>query len=55
VSALADFIYVLDGGAVVGRGEPGDVEADERVQAAYLRPAVTDLTDDLDWPPEGLG
>jgi ABC-type branched-subunit amino acid transport system ATPase component len=55
VSALADFVYVLDGGAVVGRGEPGDVEADERVQAAYLRPAVTDLTDDLDWPPEGLG
>jgi branched-chain amino acid transport system ATP-binding protein len=55
VSSLADFVYVLDGGQIVGKGEPGDVEADDRVQAAYLRPAVTDLTDDFEWPPEGLG
>jgi ABC-type glutathione transport system ATPase component len=37
VSSLADFVYVLDSGAVVGRGEPADVAADTRVQAAYLR------------------
>jgi branched-chain amino acid transport system ATP-binding protein len=37
VSSLADFVYVLDSGAVVGRGEPPDVAADTRVQAAYLR------------------
>lgn len=52
VSTLADFVYVLDGGVVVGRGEPGEVEADDRVQAAYLRPTVTDLTDGGIWPPE---
>lgn len=40
VSSLADFVYVLDAGAIVGKGEPGDVEADTRVQAAFLRPPV---------------
>jgi ABC-type branched-subunit amino acid transport system ATPase component len=34
---LADFVYVLDGGVVVGQGEPDDVAADTRVQAAFLR------------------
>jgi ABC-type branched-subunit amino acid transport system ATPase component len=38
VSSLADFVYVLDGGAVVGRDEPGDVAEDARVRAAFLRP-----------------
>ena len=38
VSSLADFVYVLDGGAVVGRGEPGEVADDARVRAAFLRP-----------------
>ena len=37
VRNLADFVYVLDGGAVVGTGEPDDVAADTRVQAAFLR------------------
>jgi branched-chain amino acid transport system ATP-binding protein len=39
VRNLADFVYVLDGGAVVGTGEPDDVAADTRVQAAFLRGA----------------
>jgi ABC-type branched-subunit amino acid transport system ATPase component len=37
ISNLADFVYVLDGGMVVGVGEPDDVAADTRVQAAFLR------------------
>ncbi len=39
VSSLADFVYVLDAGAVVGRDEPGEVAEDARVRAAFLRPA----------------
>jgi branched-chain amino acid transport system ATP-binding protein len=37
VVSLADFVYVLDSGAVVGKGEPPDVAGDTRVQAAFLR------------------
>ena len=37
VANLADYVYVLDGGAVVGQGEPDEVTADTRVQAAFLR------------------
>jgi branched-chain amino acid transport system ATP-binding protein len=37
ITGLADFVYVLDTGAVVGKGEPDDVAADTRVQAAFLR------------------
>jgi ABC-type branched-subunit amino acid transport system ATPase component len=37
VTNLADFVYVLDTGTVVGQGEPDDVVADTRVQAAFLR------------------
>ncbi len=37
VASLADFVYVLDSGAVVGKGEPPDIAGDTRVQAAYLR------------------
>lgn len=37
ITNLADFVYVLDGGAVVGQGEPDEVAADTRVQAAFLR------------------
>ena len=37
VASLADFVYVLDAGAVVGKGEPPDVAGDTRVQAAFLR------------------
>jgi ABC-type branched-subunit amino acid transport system ATPase component len=37
VTNLADFVYVLDNGVVVGKGEPDDVAADTRVQAAFLR------------------
>jgi branched-chain amino acid transport system ATP-binding protein len=37
VNYLADFVYVLDTGMVVGQGEPDDVAADTRVQAAFLR------------------
>ncbi len=40
VSSLADFVYVLDGGAVVGRDEPGEVADDARVRAAFLRPVM---------------
>jgi branched-chain amino acid transport system ATP-binding protein len=40
VSSLADFVYVLDGGSVVGRGEPGEVADDARVRAAFLRPVM---------------
>ncbi|MGH8990302.1 MAG: ABC transporter ATP-binding protein [Acidimicrobiia bacterium] len=39
VSSLADYVYVLDAGSVVGRGEPGEVE-DARVRAAFLRPVM---------------
>ncbi|HLJ08898.1 MAG TPA: hypothetical protein VKX24_10180, partial [Acidimicrobiia bacterium] len=39
ITNLADFVYVLDGGSVVGKGEPADVRADTRVQAAFLRGA----------------
>ena len=41
ITNLADFVYVLDSGTVVGTGEPGDVAADTRVQAAFLRGAQT--------------
>jgi branched-chain amino acid transport system ATP-binding protein len=37
ITNLADFVYVLDSGMVVGKGEPADVRADTRVQAAFLR------------------
>jgi ABC-type glutathione transport system ATPase component len=37
ITGLADFVYVLDTGVVVGKGEPDDVAADTRVQAAFLR------------------
>ena len=37
IANLADFVYVLDTGSVVGQGEPDDVAADTRVQAAFLR------------------
>jgi branched-chain amino acid transport system ATP-binding protein len=37
IANLADYVYVLDTGAVVGDGEPDDVAADTRVQAAFLR------------------
>ena len=37
VTNLADFVYVLDGGMVVGKGEPDEVASDTRVQAAFLR------------------
>jgi branched-chain amino acid transport system ATP-binding protein len=37
IANLADFVYVLDTGSVVGKGEPEEVAADTRVQAAFLR------------------
>jgi len=37
IANLADFVYVLDTGSVVGQGEPDDAAADTRVQAAFLR------------------
>ena len=37
IANLADFVYVLDTGAVVGQGEPDEVADDTRVQAAFLR------------------
>jgi branched-chain amino acid transport system ATP-binding protein len=37
IANLADFVYVLDNGVVVGKGEPDDVATDTRVQAAFLR------------------
>ncbi len=39
VTNLADFVYVLDNGAIVGTGEPEEVSTDTRVQAAFLRNA----------------
>ena len=55
VSTLADFVYVLDSGSVVGRGEPAEVSADTRVQAAYLRAgeAPPDVSESPDGPPDG--
>jgi len=59
VTNLADFVYVLDNGVVVGKGEPGDVAADTRVQAAFLRgvqpfpPQPGDGGDASPEPPEG--
>lgn len=61
VSALADFVYVLDGGAVVGRGEPDEVTDDARAQATFLRvveppppppPAEGGSGGGTPWPPE---
>jgi ABC-type branched-subunit amino acid transport system ATPase component len=37
IANLADFVYVLDNGSVVGKGEPDEVADDTRVQAAFLR------------------
>ena len=37
IANLADFVYVLDTGIVVGKGEPEEVATDTRVQAAFLR------------------
>ena len=51
ISHLADYVYVLDSGSVVGKGEPEDVAADTRVQAAFLRGARTDP----DGPPAAEG
>ncbi len=63
VTNLADFVYVLDNGAVVGTGEPEEVAADTRVQAAFLRgvratptpPTSPDgtATGPSDGPPDG--
>ena len=39
VTNLADYVYVLDNGTVVGKGEPEEVVTDTRVQAAFLRGA----------------
>jgi branched-chain amino acid transport system ATP-binding protein len=38
VSTLADYIYVMESGTVVGKGAPDEVEDDPRVRAAFLRP-----------------
>lgn len=37
VSTLADYIYVLESGTVVGQGAPDEVQDDPRVRAAFLR------------------
>jgi ABC-type branched-subunit amino acid transport system ATPase component len=37
VASLADYVYVLETGTVIGQGEPGEVERNPRVQATYLR------------------
>lgn len=58
VTNLADFVYVLDSGTLVGKGEPDDVVEDTRVQAAFLRglrPAAAPRPapdDPPDGPPE---
>lgn len=56
VSSLVDYVYVLDSGALVGKGEPGDVESDSRVRAAFLRPEPEPPPPapppDAPWPPE---
>lgn len=58
INNLADFVYVLDTGVVVGKGEPEDVAADTRVQAAFLRgvepfpPTPQTGPPDQDEPPE---
>jgi branched-chain amino acid transport system ATP-binding protein len=39
VSTLADYIYVMESGRVVGRGAPDEVGDDPRVRAAFLRPS----------------
>jgi branched-chain amino acid transport system ATP-binding protein len=33
---LADFVYVLENGRIVRSGRPGEIEADEAIQKAYL-------------------
>jgi ABC-type branched-subunit amino acid transport system ATPase component len=58
VTNLADFVYVLDTGTVVGQGEPDDVTADTRVQAAFLRgvqPTPPPSAPDPGGPPAGDG
>jgi ABC-type branched-subunit amino acid transport system ATPase component len=52
IANLADFVYVLDNGAVVGKGEPDEVAADTRVQAAFLR-GVQPFPPAPEAPPEG--
>jgi ABC-type glutathione transport system ATPase component len=59
IANLADFVYVLDTGAVVGQGEPDDVTGDTRVQAAFLRgvqpfPPAPPTPPDDDPPDEDL-
>ena len=55
VSSLADFVYVLESGVLVGKGEPGDVDADPRVRATFFRPdppAAPAPPEIPPWPPE---
>jgi|GEM_PF-1410162 len=53
ITNLADFVYVLDSGTVVGKGEPADVRADTRVQAAFLRGLEPPPTPPPSEPPDG--
>jgi ABC-type glutathione transport system ATPase component len=57
ITGLADFVYVLDSGTVVGKGEADEVAADTRVQAAFLRGAgaepAAEPPSDGEPPPDG--
>lgn len=51
VSSVADFVYVLESGAVAGKGEPGEIDRDPRVQATYLRPPLDEVDGEM-WLPD---